>query len=77
LKKTGLVVFLSTGCLGLCPKHQRTLNEDYYHWVTRYEIKAGRIAPELFTSVKPFKRKAIVAFMDSLDKMDSRIHLRG
>jgi hypothetical protein len=46
------------------------LNEDYYHWIDRYEIKAGRIAPELFTSVKPYKRSAIVAFVDSLQAKD-------
>ncbi|MBS1681991.1 MAG: hypothetical protein JST48_09780 [Bacteroidetes bacterium] len=47
-----------------------TLNEDYYHWITRYEIKAGRISPEVFTSVRPFKRKDIVAMIDSLEKND-------
>ena len=44
-----------------------SLNEDYYHWIDRYEIKTGRIAPELFTSVKPYKRKAIAAFVDSIN----------
>src|SRR6185295_12571955 len=47
-----------------------TLNEDYYHWITRYEIKTGRIAPEIFSSVRPFQRKAIVAFVDSVEKKD-------
>ena len=46
------------------------LNEDYYHWIDRYEIKAGRIAPELFTSLKQYKRSAIVGFIDSLQKRD-------
>ena len=46
------------------------LNEDYYHWIDRYEIKAGRVAPEVFTSVKPYRRKAIVAFVDSLQAKD-------
>ncbi len=46
------------------------LNEDYYHWIDRYEIKAGRVLPELFTAVKPYKRSAIVAFLDSLNKKD-------
>src|SRR5579872_5379506 len=72
LKKTGLLVFLSIACLqAFAQSTNATLNEDYYHWVTRYEIKAGRIAPELFSSVKPFKRKAIVAFIDSLEKKDN------
>jgi hypothetical protein len=71
LKKTGLLVFLLIGCSGAYAQSTNaTLNEDYYHWVTRYEIKAGRIAPEVFTAVRPFQRKAIVAFIDSLDKKD-------
>ena len=47
------------------------LNEDYYHWLTRYEIKAGRIAPEWFTTIRPVKRDALVAFIDSLDQKDN------
>lgn len=71
LKKTGLLVFLLIGCFEVFSQSTNaTLNEDYYHWITRYEIKAGRIAPELFTSVRPYKRKAIVAFIDSLEKKD-------
>jgi hypothetical protein len=46
------------------------LNEDYYHWIDRYEIKAGRVVSELFTSVKPYKRSAIIAYADSLQKKD-------
>jgi len=47
-----------------------TLNEDYYHWLTRYEIKAGRIAPEWFTTIKPVKRDMLIAYIDSLNKKD-------
>ena len=46
------------------------LNEDCYHWIDRYEIKAGRLAPELFTTIKPYQRKAIVAYTDSLQTKD-------
>ncbi len=42
------------------------LNEDYYHWIDRYEIKVGRVVPEIFTSFKQYQRKAIVAYIDSL-----------
>lgn len=42
------------------------LNEDYYHWLDRYEIKNGRISAELFTTVKPYRRNTIVAYVDSL-----------
>jgi hypothetical protein len=47
------------------------LNEDYYHWIDRYEIKAGRVAPELFTTVKPYKRNQIIGYVDSLQRKDS------
>ena len=43
-----------------------TLNQDYYHWMDRYEIKSGKIAPGFFTSVKPYKRDAIVNYLDTL-----------
>ena len=43
-----------------------SLNEDYYHWIDRYETKRGKISAELFTSIKPYQRKAIAAFADSL-----------
>lgn len=42
------------------------LDEAYYHWIDRYEVKSGAIVPELFTTVKPYKRSAIVAMVDSL-----------
>jgi hypothetical protein len=45
-------------------------NEDYSHWLDRYEVKSGRIVPELFTSLKPYKRSQIVAYVDSLDTID-------
>lgn len=44
-----------------------TLNEDYYHWIDRYEIKSGKIVPGFFTSVKPYKRDAIIQYVDTLD----------
>jgi hypothetical protein len=43
-----------------------TLNEDYYHWIDRYEIKSGKIVPGFFTSVKPYKRDAIIKYIDTL-----------
>ena len=46
------------------------LNEDYYHRIDRYEIKAGQIIPEIFTSVKPYKRSAIVAYIDSVNQLN-------
>lgn len=54
-----------------------SLNEDYYHALDRYEIKSGRLAPELFTTVKPYKRRAIVAYIDSLEKRHSVFNSRA
>lgn len=41
------------------------LNEQYYSVLERYEVKSGRVLNPLFTAVKPWKRSAIVAFLDS------------
>ena len=43
------------------------VNEDYYHWIDRYEIKSGQIVPQFFTSVKPYKRQALIAGIDTLN----------
>lgn len=53
------------------------LNDDYYHWVDRYEIKSGRIAPELFTTVKPYKRDKLVGYVDSLKKRSEVFNSRA
>ncbi|HEU5145459.1 MAG TPA: hypothetical protein VFT90_02045, partial [Chryseosolibacter sp.] len=52
------------------------LNEDYYHTIDRYEIKAGRVMPQLFTTIKPYERSSIVAYLDSL-KTDGVITSRS
>lgn len=57
--------------LTLAQSTNAPLNEDYYHWIDRYEIKAGRVVPELFTSIKPYKRSMIIAYVDSLNKKDN------
>ncbi len=43
-----------------------TLNEDYYHWIDRYEIKSGKIVPGFFTTIKPYKRDIIIKYLDTL-----------
>lgn len=42
------------------------LNEEYYHKISRYEIKQGQLYKDIFTQIKPFKRQAIVATLDSV-----------
>lgn len=65
-----LLFFLLLPCLSIAQSNYAPLNDDYYHWIDRYEVKAGRIAPELFTTIKPYKRSAIIGFIDSLKKQD-------
>lgn len=60
--------------LGIFQLHAQSsyapLNEDYYHWIDRYEVKAGRLVPDIFTTIKPYKRSAIIRFIDSVKKYD-------
>jgi hypothetical protein len=42
-----------------------SLNENYYHLIDRYEVKSGQLSPNIFTTVKPYKRSDIAAFLDS------------
>lgn len=41
------------------------LNSEYQHLIDRLEIKNNRLADRLFTTIKPFERRAIAAFADS------------
>lgn len=63
-----LALFCLMGCGAFAQSTNAPLNEEYYHKIDRYEIKSGQIVKELFTSVKPYKRSAIAAMMDSLEK---------
>lgn len=45
------------------------LNEDYYHWIDRYEVKSGALARDIFTSIKPYKRSSIVQYIDTLQTL--------
>lgn len=66
--KTRLYLFflLLLPCFSVAQSSYAPLNEDYYHWIDRYGIKAGKIVPEIFTTIKPYKRSAIVSYIDSL-----------
>jgi hypothetical protein len=61
--------FLLPG-LSIAQSNYAPLNEGYYHRIDRYEVKAGRLVPEIFTTVKPYKRSAIIAFIDSVRKYE-------
>jgi hypothetical protein len=60
-----LFILLLLPAVALAQSTYSPLNEDYYHWVDRLEIKSGVVLPQVFTSLKPYKRSAIVAFADS------------
>ena len=59
-------MFSGLSTCGFAQSTNAPLNEDYYHWIDRYEVKSGSIVPELFTAIKPYKRSAIIAMFDSL-----------
>lgn len=65
-------MILAFACCGrlLAQSSYAPLNEDYYHWIDRYEVKTGHVMPQLFTTVKPYKRSAIVEYVDSLQSME-------
>jgi hypothetical protein len=44
------------------------LNESYYHLIDRYEVMSGGIMPQIFTTVKPYKRSDIASFLDSTNQ---------
>lgn len=62
------IFFLFLPGVAFAQSNYAPLNEDYYHWIDRYEVKSGKLASEFFTSIKPYKRSAIAAFADSLKK---------
>ena len=71
MKRLVFGALLVAGQMALAQSTNAPLNEDYYHRIDRYETKAGRIVNELFTSVKPYKRSAIIAMMDSLQAKEN------
>lgn len=62
------ICLLFPAILSFAQSTNAPLNEDYYHWIDRYEIKYGKIIPGLFTSIKPYKRDVIVSYLDTLNK---------
>jgi hypothetical protein len=47
------------------------LNDDYYHLIDRYEILQGQINPFFFSGWKPYMRKDIALFADSLKRSEA------
>ncbi len=63
-----VIVVFAPACL-FGQSNYATLNESYYHLLDRYEVKSGQIIPHIFTTVKPYKRSAIIAFLDSANQL--------
>ena len=45
------------------------LNEDVYHQIDRYETRTGGLSPYFFTGTKPYKREAVINYMNYADSM--------
>ncbi|MDX1629653.1 MAG: hypothetical protein R3345_13190 [Fulvivirga sp.] len=57
-----LLMFLS----GSAQSVNAPLNEDYYHWIDRYEIRQGTLNKYFHTSWKPYMRSDIVSFIQEV-----------
>jgi hypothetical protein len=70
MKKTfyGLFIFLLTALQSYGQSSYVPLNSTYYHTVDRYEILNGKFSESFFTTVKPYTRKAVAEFVDTLSK---------
>lgn len=71
LRMKSLYLFLVTFILpvwGFAQSAYLPLNQDAYHLVERYEIKSGRIADKLPTHAKPYLRRAVARFADTVGK---------
>ncbi len=66
-KSAFLWLFLHVSGFVLAQSSYIPLNEDYYQRIDRYEIKAGKIYPQIFTGIKQYKRSDVVAFIDSVN----------
>jgi len=44
------------------------LNNDYLHFIERYEIKSGKLSNKFFSNVKAVGRKDLVGFTVDLEK---------
>lgn len=68
MRKALIFLLVWTPFLGFSQSTFVSPNENYYHLLDRYEVKSGQISPYVFTSAKPWKRSAIVQFIDTLNQ---------
>ncbi|MDQ3535439.1 MAG: hypothetical protein M3421_07405 [Bacteroidota bacterium] len=75
MKKHLLVWGLTVLCFSYAQSQSTNapLNRDYYHLIDRYEIKSSELSGTFHSSVKPYTRRAIANFADSVRTMDIRL----
>jgi hypothetical protein len=66
LKILYLFGLLFTPWFGWAQSTNVPLSDEYYHLLDRYEIKQAHIPVQIHSSFKPYQRKAVAAFADSL-----------
>jgi hypothetical protein len=69
MKRWIALFFIFSSIAGFSQSTFAPLNEDYYHWIDRYEIKSGRVMPHLFTGIRPWRRSDIIEMVDSLNQL--------
>lgn len=66
MKYTGLFLFLFLPGIVLSQSSYLPLNPQYFQGIDRYEILNGYISSDFHSSVKPYTRKSVANFADSL-----------
>jgi hypothetical protein len=70
MKKAIIFIFVSIFCSSITTIFAQSTfigtNSAYQHLVERYEIKRGKFAEGLFTTLKPYSRKGIAQLADSV-----------
>ena len=64
------LLLLLLPALGFAQAVNAPLNRDYYHLVERYEIRQGHFSPQLFTAMRPYSRKGIALWADTLAQQE-------
>jgi hypothetical protein len=68
MKVSGIFILWLLPNFLIAQSNYAPLNEDYYHRIDRYEVKAGKIYPQVFTSLKQYKRSDIIDLVDSVNR---------
>lgn len=66
---TRFIVLLLLPVSVLAQSSYAPLNEAYYHGIDRYEIKTGYVLPQVFTSVKPYRRSDLALLVDTVNSL--------